>query len=73
MNKHYPVIIEQDRDGIFIVECPILKSCRSYGNTIVAALENIQEAIAVCLLAEPERAENETTFIGVRDIEFAVS
>ena len=22
MNKHYPVIIEQDKDGIFIVECP---------------------------------------------------
>jgi predicted RNase H-like HicB family nuclease len=73
MNKHYPVIIEQDRDGVFIVECPILKSCRSYGNTIVDALENIQEAIAVCLLEEPEPAENDIVFIGVRDLELAVS
>jgi predicted RNase H-like HicB family nuclease len=35
MKKNFPVIVEQDDDGVFIVECPIIKGCRSYGHTIV--------------------------------------
>ena len=49
MKKHFPIIIEQDKDGVFIVESPILKGCRSYGRTVDEALENIREAIEVCL------------------------
>ena len=49
MKRHFPVIIEQDKDGVFIVECPVLLGCRSYGQTVEEAIENIQEAIAVCL------------------------
>ena len=71
MTKHYPVIIEQDKDGVYIVECPVLKSCRSYGRTISEAMENIQEAIGVCLLDEPPMADDKTTFIGIRDLELA--
>jgi hypothetical protein len=26
MKKHFPIIIEQDKDGVFIVECPVLNS-----------------------------------------------
>jgi predicted RNase H-like HicB family nuclease len=72
MKKHYPVIIEQDKDGVFIVECPILKACRSYGRTINEALENIQEAIEVCLLEESPATDAQMTFVGVRDIEMAI-
>lgn len=25
MKKHFPIIIEQDKDGVFIVECPVFK------------------------------------------------
>jgi len=46
--KHFPIIIEQDKDGVFIVESPVLKGCRSYGRTVDEALENIREAIEVC-------------------------
>ncbi len=48
MKKHFPVIIEQDKDGVYIVECPLFKGCRSYGHTIDEAVANIKEAIAVC-------------------------
>lgn len=34
MKKHYPIIIEQDKDGVYIVECPLFKGCRSYGHNI---------------------------------------
>ena len=70
MKKHFPVIIEQDNDGVFIVECPVFQGCRSYGQTVEEAIENIQEAIAICI-AEAEPAPQETMFVGVRDLEVA--
>jgi len=43
------VIIEQDEDGVFIVECPVIQGCHSYGYTLEEALENIKEAIQLCI------------------------
>ena len=42
----YRVLIEQDEDGVFIVEVPSLPGCLSEGQTRSEALENIKEAIA---------------------------
>jgi len=42
----YRVLIEQDEDGIFIVECPSLPGCISQGKTREEAVINIQDAIA---------------------------
>ena len=72
MQRHFPVIIEQDNDGTFLVECPQFKGCRSYGKTIQEAMDNIKEAIVVCLEEDP-LFHDAPTFIGVRDIEVAVS
>jgi len=41
----YRVLIEQDEDGVFVVECPALPGCVSQGNTREEALANIQDAI----------------------------
>jgi len=69
--KHFPTIIEQDADGVFIVSCPSFKGCHSYGYTIDEAIKNISEAIAVCL--EDQNVEEEPTkFIGIRDVEIAI-
>jgi len=72
MKRHFPVIIEQDKDGVFIVECPVLQGCRSYGPTVEEAVENIREAIAVCL-DDAEPAPRETLFVGVRDLEVSMA
>jgi hypothetical protein len=64
MKKHFPVIVEQDNDGVFIVECPVFQGCRSYGQTV-------EEAIAACI-TEMEPAPQETMFVGVRDLEVAL-
>ena len=71
MKKHYPIIIEQDRDGVYIVECPLFKGCRSYGHDIEEAVENIREAIEVCI--EEDTSDDQSTFIGIRDIELAIA
>ncbi|GBE16837.1 hypothetical protein BMS3Abin15_00661 [bacterium BMS3Abin15] len=41
----YRVLIEQDEDGVFIVECPSLPGCISQGKTRYEALQNIRDAI----------------------------
>lgn len=71
MKKHYPIIIEQDKDGVYIVECPLFKGCRSYGHDIEEAVENIKEAIEVCI--EEDTIDDQSTFIGIRDIELAIA
>ena len=68
MKRHFPVIIEQDSEGIFLVECPLFKGCRSYGDTIEEAMSNIREAIEVCM-EEASFYPGNTTFVGMRDLE----
>ncbi len=46
---HYRVIIEQDEDGIFVAEVPVLPGCISEGSTRAEALVNIKEAITAYL------------------------
>ena len=72
MKHHYPILIEQDQDGIYVVECPLFKGCRSYGHSIEEAMINIREAIEVCL-EEEETEERSTIFVGMRDLEIATS
>ena len=72
LSKHFPILIEQDEDGVYIVGCPIFQGCRSYGETIEDAMENIKEAIALCIEEEQEEATR-TTFIGIRDLELAIA
>ena len=40
------VVIEQDEDGVFVAECPVLPGCVSQGPTRAEALANIRDAIA---------------------------
>lgn len=64
---HFPVLIEQDEDGVFIVSIPTLQGCRSYGHTLAEAMTNIAEAASLCL--EDSAPASQTTFVGVRDLE----
>ena len=74
MNKHYPIVIEQDKIGVFIIECPAFEGCRSYGKTIDDALSNIIEAIQVCIdEVDKDQMGELSTFIGVRDIVVALA
>ena len=55
--KHFPVDVEIDEDGIFIVSSPIFKVCHADGATIDEALGNLREVIGICMeeyLLKPE-------------------
>ena len=47
--KEFPVIIEQDEDGMYIIECPQFKGCYTQGTTKEDAMENIKEVIKMCV------------------------
>lgn len=51
----FPVTIDRDEDGVWIVECPSIPGCISQGGTKADALKNIREAIRLCLEVRAER------------------
>ena len=51
----FSVTIDRDEDGIWIVECPAIPGCVSQGATKEEALENIGEAIKLCLEVRAEQ------------------
>ena len=41
----FRIVIEQDEDGTYVVECPTLPGCISQGKTREEAVRNIKDAI----------------------------
>ena len=50
-----PVTMYRDADGWYVVECPVIPGCMSQGRTEVQALENIREAMQLCLEVRQEQ------------------
>ena len=44
-----PVILTPGEDGFIVADCPIIPGCISQGRTRQEALQNIREAIELCL------------------------
>jgi predicted RNase H-like HicB family nuclease len=63
------VTVDRDEDGMWIVECPSIPGCVSQGATKDEALENIKEAIALCLEVRAEKGMPLT--IETRQVEVA--
>jgi len=53
--KSFPVIIQEDEKGGYIVINPSIEGCYSQGDTIEEALENIKEATQLCLEEATEK------------------
>ena len=51
----FNVTIERDEDGVWIVECPSIPGCVSQGTTKEEALQNIHDAIRLCLEVRAEQ------------------
>ncbi len=68
---HFPILIEQDEDNIYIVSCPVFQGCHTFGKTIDEAMKNIQEVIEMYLEDEKPAAVNH--FIGFRELELQIA
>ena len=51
----FTVTIDRDEDGVWIAECPAISGCVSQGTTKEQALENVRDAIKLCLEVRAER------------------
>ncbi len=67
----FMVTIDRDEDGIWIVECPSIPGCISQGATRQEALENIKEAIHLCLEVRAERGLIRSAGLTVTEFEEA--
>jgi predicted RNase H-like HicB family nuclease len=50
----FNITIDRDEDGVWIAECPSIPGCVSQGTTKQEAVENIKEAVALCLEVRAE-------------------
>ncbi len=55
----FKVTVDKDEDGVWIVECPSIPGCVSQGKTKDEALENIKDAIKLCLEVRAEQSHRE--------------
>ena len=51
----FNITLDRDEDAVWIAECPSIPGCVSQGQTKDEALQNIQEAIALCLQVRAEQ------------------
>jgi predicted RNase H-like HicB family nuclease len=52
---NFNVKLEQDEDGVWVVECPAIPGCVSQGRSREEALTNVKDAIAGCLAVRAEK------------------
>ncbi len=73
---NFRVIVNQDEDGVFVASCPSLPGCHSQGRTYEKALENVEDAINLCLKVAEEdlsylkrvQKKFKPQFVGVVDV-----
>lgn len=65
-SKTFTVVIERDEDGYYVVNVPSLRGCHTQGKTLDEAIENIKEAIELCLEVEEESPNLD--FIGIQQV-----
>lgn len=56
-NQVFPVILEEDESGGYVVINPSLEGCYSQGETVEEALDNIKEATELCLADSPAKGQ----------------
>ena len=66
----FTVTMHRDEDGVWIAECPAIPGCISQGETKEQAIENIEDAIRLCLEVRAERGMPLT--IEVQQVEVTV-
>lgn len=66
--REFTVIIEQDEDGWLVGSVPALRGCHTQGQNMEELLENIREAILLCLEVEQEDDIESLTLVGVHRV-----
>ncbi len=72
MKKYqFPVLIEQDEDGVYVGIVPGLKGCHTQARSLAELEKRLKEAIKLCLSVE-KRNLIQNRFVGVHQLQIAV-
>lgn len=67
--RNFEVVIEKCDDGWFIADIPALPGCHTQGKTKKEVLENIKEAIQLCLeMASEKKTKPKAQIITVEKV-----
>jgi predicted RNase H-like HicB family nuclease len=55
MGMKFAITIDRDENGAWVSECPSIPGCLSQGTTRDEAIQNIREAIKLCLEVRAEQ------------------
>ena len=66
----FTITLDRDEDGYWIVKCPAIPGCVTQGNTKEEAVENIKEAIQLCV--EARAANGMPLTVETQQVEIAV-
>ncbi len=72
----FQAIIEVDEDGLYVADVPALQGCHTQGRTFEEAIDNVREAIAMCvreMLEDGREIESHyPEVVGIKMLEIAV-
>lgn len=72
MKSHnFLVLIEQDKDGLFVAKVPQLQGCATQGKSVEEAIKRAKEAILCCVEADDIKP-SEMRFVGLQSVEVRV-
>ncbi len=65
MKREYTVIVEQGEGDMLIGTVPAVRGCFTQGKNLAELMENVKEALALCLEEMGEDAEEPPAFLGL--------
>jgi predicted RNase H-like HicB family nuclease len=57
MRRELNVLVERDRDGLYVVTVPQLKGCHTQARSLDELMERIREAAELCLEVRGEEVD----------------
>ena len=65
--QNFTVIIEKGEDDYYVGYVPSIQGCHTQGKTLDELMNNIKEAIQLCLEVENKEIEREK-FVGIQNV-----
>ena len=72
----FPVLIEQDKNGMYVGTVPTLRSCYTQGTTLPELYKNLQEVISLCIEVDRDYFKQKpklNRIIGFQNLDVVIS
>jgi predicted RNase H-like HicB family nuclease len=70
MSRHFDVVIERDKEGLYVASVPQLPGCHTDATSLDELMVEIREAIQLCLEVQGQEQTN-LEFVGIQRVTIA--